>query len=375
MSAFGWVSFGKAEADAVQVLIGALSDTEARDELGLGAIRDGFSDLLFPGTSTVQTRLRYFLFLPQVFRELDLRQKDRRAALRAGEAALIERLKALPDADTTNLIGAEVGAKLKRMPSEVYWGGLGAWGLRRDALNHSGIGEVLERMAAGEDCWAEDIPKISRDDEGGFTLTAEEANWLKERCVVIRGRKTLLGYLMSQCDDMGDIDSLQEVGGLDLPPDLHRQLAHALAFSSTMYGAGILYNLMLAEHFEHETYDHYASALEDWRRAQTSQLAKSGKDLIAPLIGEGVALGFRPNDRLDRTLNFVDQWLAVMHDPSGKPARTLIENRELQIKGRSRARLFYVPQDYRWSGNSGAAQMNFRWGRVQQYLQDLATAV
>jgi hypothetical protein len=70
ISALGWVSFGSAEAEALNALIGALADSEARDELRIGAIRDGFSDLLFPGTSTVQTRLRYFLMIPQNFHNI-----------------------------------------------------------------------------------------------------------------------------------------------------------------------------------------------------------------------------------------------------------------------------------------------------------------
>lgn len=36
------------------------------DELGIGSIRDTFSDELFPGTSTIQTRARYFLFVPWI---------------------------------------------------------------------------------------------------------------------------------------------------------------------------------------------------------------------------------------------------------------------------------------------------------------------
>ena len=42
----------------------------ARDELGLGVIRDAFVDRLFPGTSTIRTRARYFLFVPWLFRML-----------------------------------------------------------------------------------------------------------------------------------------------------------------------------------------------------------------------------------------------------------------------------------------------------------------
>ena len=36
----------------------------ALDELGIGLIRDGFSDLFFPGTSTIQTRAKYFFIVP-----------------------------------------------------------------------------------------------------------------------------------------------------------------------------------------------------------------------------------------------------------------------------------------------------------------------
>ena len=43
-------------------------ERESRDELGLGAIRDSIADHLFPGTSTIQTRLRYMLFIPWLFR-------------------------------------------------------------------------------------------------------------------------------------------------------------------------------------------------------------------------------------------------------------------------------------------------------------------
>jgi hypothetical protein len=42
-----------------------------RGELGIGSIRDGFADILFPGTSTIQTRVRYFLFIPWMYDALE----------------------------------------------------------------------------------------------------------------------------------------------------------------------------------------------------------------------------------------------------------------------------------------------------------------
>lgn len=58
-SALGWVDFDEAERDRAQRLMQLFTEQDTRDELGLGAIRDSISDHLFPGTSTIQTRLRY----------------------------------------------------------------------------------------------------------------------------------------------------------------------------------------------------------------------------------------------------------------------------------------------------------------------------
>jgi len=40
----------------------------SRDELGPGGVRDALSDLMVPGTSTIQTRLRQMLFVPWLCR-------------------------------------------------------------------------------------------------------------------------------------------------------------------------------------------------------------------------------------------------------------------------------------------------------------------
>ncbi len=57
-------------------------ERETRDELGLGAIRDSIADHLFPGTSTIQMRLRYMLFIPWLYRDLE-RRDSTEAQLRA----------------------------------------------------------------------------------------------------------------------------------------------------------------------------------------------------------------------------------------------------------------------------------------------------
>ena len=47
---------------------------DTRDELGIGAVRDTISELLAPGISTIQTRARYFFFIPWVYQSLETRR-------------------------------------------------------------------------------------------------------------------------------------------------------------------------------------------------------------------------------------------------------------------------------------------------------------
>ncbi len=62
----GWIVFSKNERNKVLNVIHLLDEPGAVDELGIGAIRDSFADYFFPGTSTVQTRAKYFLIIPYV---------------------------------------------------------------------------------------------------------------------------------------------------------------------------------------------------------------------------------------------------------------------------------------------------------------------
>jgi len=45
------------------------------DELGVGTARDAFSNYFFPGTSTIQTRAKYMLFIPWVYKKLENNKK------------------------------------------------------------------------------------------------------------------------------------------------------------------------------------------------------------------------------------------------------------------------------------------------------------
>ena len=60
-SSLGWLDLDGDASERVAALLRSLEEPGTIDALGLGSIRDAFSDMLTPGTSTVQTRLRYFI--------------------------------------------------------------------------------------------------------------------------------------------------------------------------------------------------------------------------------------------------------------------------------------------------------------------------
>jgi hypothetical protein len=71
MSALGWVDFSSEHREKVKSVIDLLSTPGVIDELGIGVIRDSFSDSLFPGISTIQTRAKYFLTVPRISKDYE----------------------------------------------------------------------------------------------------------------------------------------------------------------------------------------------------------------------------------------------------------------------------------------------------------------
>ena len=94
-------------------------------------MRDAFADLMFPGTSTIQTVAKYFLLVPWGYLALEhKRTPSSKIGLRARKME-IELSRQLEEAGATDgVIGRRAKEKLQRLPSSVYWQGLYQWGIR-----------------------------------------------------------------------------------------------------------------------------------------------------------------------------------------------------------------------------------------------------
>src|SRR3954451_12511031 len=89
----GWIFGSFAERDEALALLEGDDAAEPRDELGIGPLRDVFANAFFPGTTTPQTRAKYFLFVPAMYKRIEDDDRLRRRAETAIEEVELELLK------------------------------------------------------------------------------------------------------------------------------------------------------------------------------------------------------------------------------------------------------------------------------------------
>ena len=370
------------------------------DELGIGTIRDTFGDHFFPGTSTIQTRAKYFLFLPWIFQGLEAAgvrsdQVDGRA--RRDQARLAAALQAGGEGPAAGVIGIDAGERLQRPPSVVYWAGMHRWGIltfggslaqyyaaldlapsaRGGLRSDDGEAELVE--AAWRN-WHGGLPPAPPDllETTTFALTRDAATYLQER-IVATAPDSLLAHCARSTQKLNRVDAIWELPILDRIPALLRQeIEHARLFSLVMYGAGLSYNLLLSERAVKleitETTEHverYRGLLEQW----ADEMAVNASALASWNRGEFWAVAEGLNLRVRRPALFAERWMSMaIEDPSVVPddpaARQLLANRERSLKG-SLARLQNRRALERWSGASGVGRLNYRWLNARVIISDI----
>lgn len=261
-SSLGWLDLDAAASERVGNLLRSLEEPGTLDVLGLGSVRDAFSSMLSPGTSTIQTRPRYFMFLPWIFSLLEEQRVPPVAfarRLRDAEAQLIDCLRHL--GPNQGVIGYTAGRALKRLPSETYWGGLGSWGLRRLDLSLAEYGKraaALGRLRPDRDddgnatqravsMWVTipEPPEGFLKTELTFDLRPAEAQLLVDQ-IRHHHPESLLAALCGQPEMVFDAELPWDLPLAALPDRLIEVLRHARCFSELTIGPQHTYNVLLA---------------------------------------------------------------------------------------------------------------------------------
>ncbi|MCY4611099.1 MAG: DUF6361 family protein [Gammaproteobacteria bacterium] len=389
-SKLAWVDHDSAARERSLQIIGLFGERDSRDELGLGAIRDSFSDRLFPGTSTIQTRLRYMLIIPWIFKKLEMQRipsSEIEARARRFELQLIKPL--TESDDSLGTFGAGAGQGLKRLPSDVYWAGLGDWGIRRFGGSINDYFGSLDQIYAvrkqthvhGDDAieesdvltWHPHLPDPPENFpwELSFALTRQEAEFLCDAIVTAAG-ESLLGWLVREKRRARADRPWEHPDLARFPESIRELLQHAQLFSEVMRGAAILYNLMLAEIDSREDIvDEHRVGISDWASELDGRVISewSLPDLWRVVRNPRHAI--KPG-----ACRFVEKWVQyVGEDPHGvvdnKEARRLVQMREQALK-KNRSRFVNARAREQWSGYAGIRPMTFRWPIAQTCLEDLA---
>lgn len=403
MTFIGWLDYDEAFERATRNALADLRGRDARDELGLGGVRDTLSDLFFPGTSTVQQRLRYFLLVAWCCEAAFRDHRPGRSLvdeLRVKEIKLIDALKHLGEGK--GVIGLQKGADLVSMPSSIYWTGLRLLDVVTTRGSIARWARFAESRRASDRPPPEEGPRESRTPglagdlppippgflEGGaltFDLDGLEREFLRRRLTMAASSPVglahnLFHHFVGRRVPEGVEAPWLHPRAAGLPPATARYLRIAAAFSTVMEGATLLYNYLLcleriqdraAEAERHR--DDYARRIASWADTlvpeQVALLTTGVREVaaIAPALGHGVG---------PATLEFIERWAGLAAFPrriltSGE-AHALVRQRETSLKrglGTSRFENKRVRENWRYASGTAA---RYRWDVARSYLNDLA---
>jgi hypothetical protein rflaF_15639 len=392
----GWIDFSKKERNKVISVLDLLSENSTLDELGIATIRDGFSDLFFPGTSTVQTRAKYFFIVTYALRDLERSGEtdvnDFLEILNAIERECAERF-IENNPGETGVIGSRSlasGQWVKRTPADIYWSGL-----RQYNIFHGGRLSLSEYVRAvceinakkrnlielgnrndkaeendTDDADAGDIRSMhfwnipTYDDEWfdklKIELTKEEAKFLKERIINSCGESIFAHALKNNLWEIMECDSFENLKDMIrlFPKQIQKDYRLAKDFSEFNYVLRIIYNIVLSDEKNEEANE----ALDNYRSEMKN---------IANIDLEAV---FACTDAWKNPMmcKFLLAAKSEMLDENISGLKKIVENREVFLKGSGRARCAH-PGEFDNTEWFGGYKLNYRFDNAIKIMNDIYT--
>jgi hypothetical protein len=388
----GWIDYGSRDRNKILSVLSLLSTPEAVDELGIGVVRDGFADILFPGISTIQTRAKYFLLVPYIMMELEreniLSPKSFLDRLSKEEIALISLLK---KDNAKGVFGGRAGERLQRKPSSIYWNGFYTFGifqnyarlslngyvravcaLKREKRLLSAIGHIEKSEGTGDadmycsacGFWRVPPPPENWRENVTMELTVEEASFLRERIIKSEHSKdSLLAYILRnkiyEVKDYYDISIIEKK--IKLPQTIHKDYKMALDFAEFIYGANIRYNVILSGCKNDLANEEWGI----WYRSVTNGFIQNYD------IYEAVnRLSIRGYNRA-RLLPFIGKWKEAVLTGDAAVMDELIIAREIELKGKERAKLSSENFSWREGLWLGGGKLQYRFPNSRRLIEDI----
>jgi hypothetical protein len=396
----GWTFWSRADIRRIDKQLKAGAQ-EVRDELGFLLLHQGFADRFFPGTSVLQTRLRYVLFVPWIYKKVhaERRGRDIERQISVEQVNLARRLKMTERVDVIG--GDKVPEAAMQPPDHVYWNALRTWGIlrpnawggprkRADVLRW--VATVALRKSELDDDGAplveEDTPfagipqppdKWLREDEPlHFRLATHERRDLRAKLSIIArpgldGGDSLFARLARSDVNPKLCDWPWSPPVMDLADEADREALRLARYASALavIGRGV-----------------YAAMMEDLRERDRVCDDRRHRDNLPALLEQHGARALRLNFELlprfvphlpayfENLLRETQEWIKHTNGRDWSVLHNVYARAEVTRKGVMRARLYSLPESAErrrmWEYEKyQALELHYRWYRVQRLLADL----
>lgn len=395
----GWIDFSKSERNKVLNVLDMLSEAGTLDELGIAPIRDGFANRFFPGTSTIQTRAKYFLCVPYAFKEIE----------RSGETSPNRMFKALSaiekscgeyfvarDPKADGIIGRRalsLGNWVKRAPTDLYWAGLRRLGIfvggelsvaeyirfmcannnQKGTLknlgnrNDSADENECDDNDAGKSLYKRfwNIPTYTRNWQEGLTLelTSAEAEFLKDQVIKTCGGTMFAYILQNSFTDITELNGIEELehGFIEqFPESVQEDYTVARAFSDFVYVMRVLFNIIVSDGQNTEAND-------EWKLIEPN--LEEYANINIDDIFERLSLAGHAALR-----HFLKQAQEYMRTRDIEALKECIIKREVHLKGVNRAKTKH-PGEFDSTVWFGGKQLDYRFNNAKIIIKDIFEGV
>ena len=389
----GWIDFSKSERNKVLSVLDLLSESGTLDELGIAPIRDGFANLFFPGTSTIQTRAKYFMIVPYALKDLEYsNESNPNRMLRTFDE--IERkcgeMLISNGEDTDGIIGSRSLAQnkwVKRTPADIYWAGLRNYGIFTGGT--LSLSEYIRAMCAlknqkatitklgnrndnadadeGDDKDAGELFQMQfwkittyRDgwmDNLSIKLSSEEGSFLRQQIITAYPDSMLAFILHNSVTEIFACKTFQELDGLIkiFPEQIQNDYLLAYAFSSFLFVLRIVYNIVVSD-----GQNEAANAL--WEEVQPDLFERADVDLEAIIYRLSVY-------RNVSLCAFLRKAQILMKNADLDSLKMEIKRRERELKT-SRAKTLH-PGEFDRDTWFGGGELDYRFGNAKVIIRDI----
>ena len=301
----GWVDYSREERETIKELLKVLGESGSLDELGVGIVRDSISDLLYPGTSVLHTRAKYYILIPELFKKAMKSGLTTGAEVRnlinTDQDRIARALRRAIDEETgtkaAGIIGGRSDRGVKMKPTRIYWNALRTTEILCNG--NMSFDDACSAVAGYNRKTQNIVIKYESDDDGGdaddagvgnfalfnapckeriedyldnptLHLRKDEADYLRTQFLHVPVMKnTLMEYCLKTKTSYQGV-ALDDIPTEGMPEVLAHNLELATEFANFIYGAYIVYNLLFIENGGEYATAEEKSRLEnkykDWKK-------------------------------------------------------------------------------------------------------------